>query len=66
MEEKMRISNGVQARSIDSARKDSGTLWRENKNGDLRGYFSSGASLEVEVWTLGRGPKRKNPRVRSL
>jgi len=39
---------------------------KENKNGKLRSYFSSGASFEAGVWTSGKTLKRKNPRVRSL
>jgi len=39
---------------------------RSNENGDLRNFSFSGASFEVDGWTLVRGPKRKSPRVQSL
>jgi len=39
---------------------------KENKNGKLRSYFSSGASFEAGVWTSGKTLWRKNPRVQSL
>jgi hypothetical protein len=50
MEEKMRIWNWVQAKSINSAGIEKWRLTdRKNKNSDLKGYFSSDASLKAEV-----------------
>jgi hypothetical protein len=67
MEEMMKILKRVHAKSINSARKESGALRAErSRNGELRSYFSSGASFEADVWTSGMRLPRKNPRVQSL
>jgi hypothetical protein len=63
MEEKMRVLEGP----ANSARKRKRRLTDGvNKNGGLRNFSFSGASFEVDGWTLVRGPKRTSPRVQSL
>ena len=66
MEEKMRVLEGPG--KIDQLRKKKKVAPHEqrNENGGLRDYSFSGASFEVDAWTLVRGPKRKSPRVQSL